>query len=211
MPVRRFPYELFWDRFAKLYSPVQEKSNVKLYDDVSVFISKHLCKNDKVLEIACGTGQITKRCCGSAGEWEATDFSEKMIEGAGKVCRAENVRFSIADAHSLPYDDSSFDTVVIANALHIMHEPQKVMCEINRVMNNDGLLIAPTFVNDGAESTKRIVKLALMQSMGFMTFSKWTSVQYREFVEKNGFIVTEQKTFGDKFLPECVLVCKKGG
>ena len=78
MPVRRFPYELFWDRFAKLYSPVQEKSNVKLYDDVSVFISKHLCKNDKVLEIACGTGQITKRCCGSAGEWEATDFSEKM-------------------------------------------------------------------------------------------------------------------------------------
>ncbi len=211
MPVRRPPYEVFWDRFAKLYSLVQEKNNSKLYDEVGAFISKHLGKTHNVLEIACGTAQITKRCCGSVKFWEATDFSEKMIEYAGKECLAENVKFTVANAFDLPYDDNSFDIVVIANALHIIPEPQKALTEINRVMKKDGLLIAPTFVYDGADSAKRVIKITLMKSMGFKTFSKWTSVQYREFVEKNGFIVTEQKLFGDEFLPECVLVCKKGG
>ena len=211
MPVRKNPYELFWDRFAKLYSPMQEQKNIGLYDGVGAFINNCLNNEMFVLELACGTGQITKRCCDQVMRWTATDFSDKMIECAKKECKTENVTFETADAHNLRYTDENFDAIVIANALHIMPEPEKALSEIGRVLKKEGILIAPTFVYDSTANVKRNIKLMLMKSMGFKTFSKWTSLQYREFVEQNGFRVTQEKLFGNDFLPECILVCKRGG
>ena len=37
-----------------------------------------------------------------------------------------NLRFEVADATALPYEDNSFDVVLIANALHVMPNPEKV-------------------------------------------------------------------------------------
>ena len=79
MPVRR-SYELFWDRYAKMYTAFQERKNLKLYNNVGEFINRFLDSKMSVLELACGTGQITKRCASHAGKWTATDFSENMIE-----------------------------------------------------------------------------------------------------------------------------------
>lgn len=211
MPVRKRHYELFWDRYAKLYTSFQEQKNVKLYDVVGEYINDNLRREMSVLELACGTGQITKRCGTHTMKWVATDFSEKMVECAKTECSTKNVHFEIADAHSLKYSDESYDAVVIANALHIMPEPEKALAEIKRVLKQDGILIAPTFVYEGKDNAKRKMKLMLMKGMGFKTFSGWTSLQYKEFVEQNGFTITQQKLFGDDFLPECVLVCKKGG
>ena len=208
MPVRR-SYELFWDRYAKMYTAFQERKNLKLYNNVGEFINKFLDSKMSVLELACGTGQITKRCASHAGKWTATDFSENMIECAKKECGSQNAIFGIADAHSLKYPDESYDAVVIANALHIMPEPEKALAEIRRVLKQDGILIAPTFVYEGAESVKRKTKLMFMKCFGFKPFSKWTSVQYRDFVTLSGYKVIQQKLFGDDVLPECVLVCKK--
>ena len=55
--------------------------------------------------------------------------------------------FEVVDAKHLPYKDDSFDVVIIANALHVMFEPEKAVKEIERVLRKDGLLIAPNFVS----------------------------------------------------------------
>lgn len=55
------------------------------------------CLNDivdrdkKVLELACGTGQITFRMADKAAIWIATDYSENMVKEAEKrnLSRAE--------------------------------------------------------------------------------------------------------------------------
>jgi len=54
----------------------------------------------------------------SVPSWEATDFSEKMIEEAKVRTSNLPVTFTVQDATNLPYEDGRFDTVVIANALH---------------------------------------------------------------------------------------------
>lgn len=67
-----------------------------------------------VLELACGTGQLTFSLAGEVKHWEATDFSECMIIEAKKHFAPISLSFSVQDATASPYTDDSFDTVVIA-------------------------------------------------------------------------------------------------
>lgn len=195
----------FWEKAAKLYTPIQERKNAKLYLELCNIISKRLDKNMQVLELACGTGQLTFPLCEKVAGWEATDFSEKMIEEA--KARAANfpVAFTVQDATNLPYEDGSFDTVIIANALHIMPNPDKALTEIRRVLKAGGLLIAPTFVYDGKINKIRIL---LMEMVGFRTFHKWKSDEYAEFVCKKGFDLIDSSIIADEMLPECILICR---
>lgn len=196
----------FWEKVAKLYTPMQERKNAKLYRELCEIISKSLDRNMQVLELACGTGQLTFPLCRKVARWEATDFSEKMIEEA-KV-RASNlpVTFTVQDATNLPYNDGKFDTVVIANALHIMPNPDKALAEIRRVLRKGGLLIAPTFVYDGKINK---IRIWLMEMIGFHTFHKWKSDEYVEFVCKKGFDLIDRSVILGEMLPECIVICKK--
>ncbi len=188
----------FWEKVAKLYTPMQERKNAKLYRELCEIISKSLDKNMQVLELACGTGQLTFPLCRKVARWKATDFLEKMIEEA-KV-RASNlpVTFTVQDATNLPYDDGKFDTVVIVNALHIMPNPDKALAEIRRVLRKGGLLIAPTFVYDGKINK---IRIWLMEMIGFHTFHKWKSGEYVEFVCKKGFDLVDSSVIVGEILP----------
>lgn len=51
---------------------------------------------------------------------------------------------AVADAHYLPYKNNSFDIVVIQAVLEHVIDPQKVVDEISRVLNDDGVVYAET-------------------------------------------------------------------
>lgn len=195
----------FWEKVAKFYTPMQEKKNAKLYQQLCKIISKSLDKDMQVLELACGTGQLTFALCKKVATWEATDFSEQMIEQAKARATDFPITFTVQDATNLPYEAGSFDAVIIANALHIMPDPEKALIEIRRVLKSGGLLIAPTFVYDGKINKLRIW---IMERIGFRTFHKWKSDEYIEFVCKKGFNKINSFIISDEMLPECVLICR---
>ena len=87
-----------------------------------------------VLELACGTGQLSFPLSDCTNSWTATDFSENMIKQAKRRGTTEKLSFCVADATALSYENENFDCVVISNALHIMPEPEKAMQEIRRVL-----------------------------------------------------------------------------
>lgn len=197
----------FWNRTANIYTALQENRNKILYDKLCNRISKYFNKNTKVLELACGTGQITSRLCGKVMLWVATDFSEKMVSVTKKRFKdASNVNCKAEDATNLTCDNSLFDVVIIANALHIMPDPDKALKEIHRVLKPNGFLIAPTFVYDGYVNK---FKVSMLEKAGFRTFHKWKSAEYENFIEQLGFHIVESYIIRDNFLPECVLVCRK--
>lgn len=196
----------FWERVARLYTPLQEKGNRELYQALCEKISPLFKKEQKVLELACGTGQLTLALADRAGCWTATDFSGNMVSEAGKRQSAGHVAYEVQDATALTYEDGVFDVVLIANALHIMPDPDKALEEIKRVLKPEGILIAPTFVYDGKVSKGR---LWVMEKAGFKTFHKWKAKEYVVFLEDRGFQVKKKALIHGKMLPECVAVCQK--
>ncbi len=199
--------KFFWQRFAKLYGPIMEKSGARLYRDICVRIYPYLNRDMYVLELACGTGQLSHLLSGRVKQWEATDFSEAMIAEAKKKPRSAHLYFSVQDATELPYASESFDTVVISNALHIMPHPEKALTEIHRVLKTDGLLFAPTFLH--GENTAFRLRVKLMELAGFHTYHKWNAEEFSAFISGHGFEVLYQETMGDSIAPLCYVRAQK--
>lgn len=92
----------------------------------------------------------------------------------------------VGDAASLPYADDSFDVVLIANALHVMPEPEKALKEIERVLKDKGILIAPNFVNHRGGFISRLWS-GILKIAGISFEHQWTTDGYCEFLEQNGW------------------------
>ena len=192
-----------WDRFAPIYS-LAMKSQKNIYDYMYSHIREKVREKD-VLELATGPGLIAKNVADVTHRMVATDFSPDMIKQANKGDNPVNLSFEIADASNLPYTDHFFDVVIIANCLHIVPNPEKVLSEIERVMNTGGLLIAPNFIERKIESPNLWQKL--LYKLGVKFEHQWTSEQYKNFLESNGWKITASEVVPgriDLMYVECV-------
>jgi malonyl-CoA O-methyltransferase len=94
---------------------------------------------DSILEIGCGTGKNTAFLSQIAGQVEALDFSEGMIEIARQKVRAENVRFSIADlTQSWPAETETHALVVCNLVLEHIQDLSFIFSEVFRVLKPNG-------------------------------------------------------------------------
>ncbi|MCX5854615.1 MAG: class I SAM-dependent methyltransferase, partial [Deltaproteobacteria bacterium] len=137
----------FWDKFAKRYDAFM-KMAAREYPDLINLILTDLKPDNIVLEIACGTGIISLAISHKVHQVYATDISQAMIDIAttkAKQEKIQNIVFSVQDGYSLNFEDHTFDVCIIANAFHVMQEPERVLKEIRRVLSPDGLLIAPGY------------------------------------------------------------------
>lgn len=196
----------FWDRVSKIYAPFMKSSDY-VYKEISKKMTPYLHSFDRVLEIACGSGQLSFQNASKVKRWTATDFSNAMLDEAKKKNHMEKLFFEYQNAVCLTYEDESFDAVVIANALHIMPYPQKALSEIKRVLKKDGILIAPTFVHK--ESTGFRLRLFIMELAGFKVMHRWTSEEYVQFVSQQGFSVMEKTEMGSALAPLCCLIMRR--
>ena len=181
--------ENIWDRFAPVYSSfvTGTPGNKHAYEAMYKRI-KTMVKDKEVLELATGPGVIAKQVASECKRMTATDFSEKMLAVARRGIVPSNLHFEKADASALQYDDESFDVIIIANALHVIPNPGKVLSEIRRVLRKDGLLIAPNFIHDNTKKVSGFFSKAL-SCAGVRFEAKWDAKDYIAFLEENGFAV----------------------
>ena len=192
----------FWQRMAKSYGPFMQHSG-KLYDAICEKMRPGLTRDMNVLELACGSGQLSFRVAGAVRLWEDTDFSERMIAEARKQPRSSRLHFSVQDATALPYAPDSFDAVVIANALHIMPRPELVLAEISRVLKPNGILYAPTFVHGKGAGFR--LRARLLTLAGFKVYSKWTAEGFERFISEHNFQIRQTALLGGSLAPLCYL------
>ena len=196
----------FWERAAFLYDRAM-KGDSAVYDTIARRAVPYLGKNKNVLELACGTGLLSSRLAGHAHVYEATDFSPKMIARAKRGGGPVSLHYMVQDATALPYAEGSFDVVLISNALHIMPDPEKALSEIRRVLRDDGVLIAPNFVQE--TGTRRFTRTVLASVAGFRVYSKWSASAYEAFLRKNGFIVIEAERITNGVKPSCLFAAAR--
>ena len=194
----------FWDKNAGRYDRFMRKGWAA-YDEMCAHI-RTVVKAKTVLELATGTGLIAKNIVNAAAHIEATDASAEMIVEARRDNRSAKLHFSVQDMFRLPYADKSFDVVIVANALHIVRQPEKALAEIRRVLKDGGVLIAPTFTHAGNSFSGK-VRAFFMKLAGFPLHSKWTSEEYLKFLEQNGWAVRKSVVLKASFpltYAECV-------
>ncbi len=196
----------FWDRNAKLYDWFMRKDK-DAYEKLYALI-RPVVKEKTVLELAAGTGLISRNIVREAQMIEATDLSDEMIKEAQKCSSSAKLHFSVQNMFCLPYKDSSFDVVITANALHIVPNPEKALCEIRRVLKNDGVLIAPTFTHAN-NSVSGKLRTFFMRLIGFPLHSKWSDREYLDFLSQNGWQVQKSAVLKASFpltYTECVKI-----
>src|SRR5438093_11320004 len=98
-----------------------------------------VAKNDSVLELACGTGILTRVLrtrLPSTAELIATDLNEPMFRrAAAKFRKDEAVQWLQTDACSLPFGDPSFDAVVCQFGIMFVPDKSLAAREAPRVQN----------------------------------------------------------------------------
>lgn len=196
----------FWQRMAKLYAPFMKSADY-LYADICKRIEPHLNHQMNVLELACGSGQLSFRLAAKVQLWEATDFSENMIAEARRQRGSRQLHFSVQDATDLPYGPECFDAVVIANALHIMPHPDKALAEIFRVLKPGGVLYAPTFIHGKGAGFR--LRSRLLELTGFHVYSKWSQEEFADYIAGHGFAVKTAQMLGKSMAPLCYLEAAK--
>ena len=195
----------FWQKMARHYTSLMAHS-APLYSEICNRIRPHLSRDMNVLELACGTGQLSVPLSPYVRLWEATDFSTNMIAEAKKRVTSSRLHFSVQDAAALPYAPETFDAVVIANALHILQEPDKVMAEIRRVLKPGGWLFAPTFVHGGGRLAG--FRTWCMERTGFHVYHPWNAGEFLSYLSRQDFWVVEHALLGKRTLPLCYAACR---
>jgi ubiquinone/menaquinone biosynthesis C-methylase UbiE len=179
-----------WDMYAPIYE-LAMRADMKIYrfmyDRIPTII-----KDKEVLELATGPGLLAKHVAPAAKRMIATDYSDGMIAKAKMGDCPSNLSFEVADATALPYEDNAFDVVIISNALHIIPEPERALKEIDRVLRDDGILIAPNFVEHQTGLGSRIWS-GILNVAGVKFEHQWSSQEYLDWLDNHGWEVTYSK------------------
>lgn len=105
---------------------------------------------DRILDCATGTGDLAfefKKKVGHSGTVTGTDFCEEMIEHAPEKAEKKQlvVKFEVADAMNLPYEDKSFDVASIAFGIRNVDDPIQCLKEMARVVKKGGRVVILEF------------------------------------------------------------------
>ena len=197
---------MFWDNIASVYDAFETLYNKKVYTRTGQIVAQYICDSDTVLECACGTGAISVHIAPKCKKLIATDMSKKMLKEAEKKCKGyDNVSFKTADIMHLKCKDSSFDTVVAGNVIHLLDDPYGALDEFVRVCKPGGLIIIPTYINVSKKSSKAMQDM--LKGIGLEFKSEFDLFSYKAFFEGAGF---EEMTFelADGRMPCAITIIK---
>jgi len=111
-----------------------------------------VAEGDRVLDLAGGTGDLAIRLAakvGTTGQVTLADINASMLREAERRLAARGlgdvVSLVEADAESLPFEDESFDAVVIGFGLRNVTRQEVALREMRRVLRPGGRLVVLEF------------------------------------------------------------------
>jgi len=131
----------FWaDKYDKLW--VQKYSLKPTRDYVLKAISDmNIDKNIRVLDLGCGSGQLIHEMSHMFNNLNITgiDFSEKMIEmSQARNQMAQHIKLNADELYKI---NDKYDLIICTHSLPYYKEPEKVLMELSKLLNDDGNLL----------------------------------------------------------------------
>jgi len=93
---------------------------------------------DRVLDAACGTGDLALAALEAGGKVTGLDFSERMLERARR--KSDAIEWILGDVLALPFDDAAFDAATIGFGIRNVADLDAGLRELARVLRPAGRL-----------------------------------------------------------------------
>lgn len=185
-----------------------------LNNDIKRWLQNKFERTDAVLELGCGTGTFSEAIAPLAKNLIATDMSEPMLDLArAKLGKHSNTQFQRQDAYRTSFNESTFDAVLIANLLHVVHDPASILQECSRVMKDGGKVVV-------AEVTSKGTPLVAGIRLGLRYLRRWgrppasnhnmSLAELVRLTQEAGFIVAEKDLLGRTVKAACLVGHKEG-
>ena len=120
-------YEIFMGRWSQLLA----RPFLSLVD---------IAPGGRVLDVACGTGVLTKALAEAGASVIGIDLSEGYLEGARRDRSHPNIVYETGDIRHMRFDSGIFDAAVSTLALDVLPEIEQVVAEMKRVTRPGGVV-----------------------------------------------------------------------
>ena len=142
-------------------------------------IGRVLLKNPKsVLDIACGTGDLTLALFKKGVQVTGLDIAQKMMDVAKnkialyirnkKIMSQPEPSFVCASAESIPFDNSTFDAVTIGFGIRNFENRGESLLEIKRVLKKGGTLAILEFATPKNKIWRWLFNLYFLKILPFI-------------------------------------------
>jgi len=150
---------------------------------------------ERILDLGCGDGQLTRRIAATGALVTAIDASLEMVAAA----RGRGVAADHGSAEALPYTDQAFDAVFTNAVLHWVRDQDKMMQQVRRVLRPGGRFVAE-MGGHGNIAAIRVAFAAVLTRHGFAALADRgnyypTLDAYTHRLQKHGFGVERMLHF----------------
>jgi SAM-dependent methyltransferase len=106
---------------------------------------------ERVLDLACGTGNAALAAARRGTSATGLDASPRLIEVARRRATAEgaDASFLLGDMQALPFEDGTFDVALSIFGLIFAEDPQRAFAELLRVLRPAGRALLSVWVPAG--------------------------------------------------------------
>lgn len=182
------------------------KWNSQLYDQQHAFVSTYGTEvlawldpqpNESILDVGCGTGDLTKQIADHGSHVIGTDYSADMVAAAQK--KYPSIDFRQINGEELPFDNE-FDAIFSNATFHWIKDQEALIKGLYASLKPNGRLIVEFGGKGNVASMQQAIRQASI-ALGledFVDIDFWyfpSITAYSTLLEKHGFEVQEAYLF----------------
>ena len=158
--------------------------------------------NAKVLEVGCGTGPVCRALAATPGVGKVVgiDPSDRLLAKAGELSADfDIITYQQGDGKELPFEDASFDAVILHTILTHVPGPEGILSEAHRVLEEDGWL--GVCDGDFATATLRVSRSDPLEACCEAFVDNFVNDKYlvrkmSSLIQEAGFSVSPLRSYG---------------
>ena len=194
--------EEYWGRFPDTYDKRMEYVvGRELIEDIIQELNR-LPELGELVEFGCGTGIYTEVIVSKAKRMVATDLSDSLLAVARKrVGDHPKVTIQKENCMAASFSTEALDSVFMANLIHVIESPSRLLDECYRILRKSGILVIVTFTDKEMICWEKIkMGLRFVKSWGkppAHTHS-FSPDNLASMMTEAGFIIETSKVLGNK-------------